>query len=143
MTVRPAEMIGRGLEVICRLKAAGSFIRRYGAYVAEGQGLGALVEFTLKDDDREDPPASKETLITLGLVTEEEYEACTALAKRITKILDDDLTSKGLELYDIKYEFGRIDGQIALVDEISGGTMRLFKDGASVSPMDINDYVIV
>ena len=34
-----------GLEVICRLKATGSFIRRYGAYIADGTPLeGGYVE---------------------------------------------------------------------------------------------------
>ena len=143
MTVRPADMIGNGLEVICRLKAAGSFLRRYGAYAAQGQDLHYLIEFTLKDDDREDPPASRETLVELGLMTDAEYDQCKNLAREITKILDADLTSKGLTLYDIKYEFGRVDGRVALVDEISGGIMRVFKDGNPVAPMDINGYVIV
>ena len=30
MTVKPATVFGKGLEVICRYKAVGSFIRRYG-----------------------------------------------------------------------------------------------------------------
>lgn len=33
MEVLPAKVFGHGLEVICRLKATGSFIRRYGAYI--------------------------------------------------------------------------------------------------------------
>ncbi|HLQ70340.1 MAG TPA: phosphoribosylaminoimidazolesuccinocarboxamide synthase, partial [Bacillota bacterium] len=50
MTVHPAEMFGEGLEVICRYRAVGSFLRRYGLYAEEGQPLDAFVEMTLKDD---------------------------------------------------------------------------------------------
>ena len=39
MEVLPATVFGKGLEVICRLKATGSFIRRYGAYIADGTPL--------------------------------------------------------------------------------------------------------
>ena len=55
MTVKPAEVFGKGLEVICRYRAVGSFLRRYGLYAQEGQTLDAFVEVTLKDDGRQDP----------------------------------------------------------------------------------------
>ena len=141
MTVKPAKMFGRGLEVICRLKAAGSFIRRYGDYVGEGEKLDYLVEFTLKDDAKNDPPASKETLVTLGVLTESEYEKLKGLAKEITVIIERELAAKGLDLYDIKYEFGKINGEIALADELSGGSVRIFHNGKIVPPMEINDYL--
>lgn len=55
MEVLPAKVFGKGLEVICRYRAVGSFLRRYGAYANEGDKLDAYVEATLKDDDRGDP----------------------------------------------------------------------------------------
>ena len=66
MTVKSANMFGKGLEVICRYRAVGSFLRRYGAYCEEGQPLDAFVEVTLKDDDRNDPPITKDALAQLG-----------------------------------------------------------------------------
>ena len=36
MEVLPGKVFGHGLEVICRLVATGSFIRRYGEYIADG-----------------------------------------------------------------------------------------------------------
>ena len=39
MEVLPAKVFGKGLEVICRLKAVGSFVRRYGALVETGADL--------------------------------------------------------------------------------------------------------
>ena len=137
MVVRPAKVFGRGLEVICRYRAAGSFLRRYGDYAIEGQELGALVEITLKDDDRGDPLITRDTLEILGILTGEEYDALKDLTQKITGIIKDVLKSYGMELYDIKLEFGRIDGEIALIDEISGGNMRVYKDGAIVGPLDL------
>ena len=42
-----------------------------------------------------------------------------------------------MELYDIKFEFGRVgeDQEIALIDEISGGNMRVYKDGEYIEPL--------
>jgi phosphoribosylaminoimidazole-succinocarboxamide synthase len=39
MEVLPAKVFGHGLEVICRHKAVGSFIRRYGDYIENGADL--------------------------------------------------------------------------------------------------------
>ena len=102
MTVRPAIFFGKGVEIICRLKATGSFIRRYGDYCSEGQDLDFLVEASLKDDDRGDPMISPDTLEMLGIMSRAEYEEIRTLARKITEIIRDDLNSKGLTLYDLK-----------------------------------------
>src|SRR5699024_1701253 len=67
MTVLPAQMFGKGVEVICRYRAVGSFMRRYGLYAKEGQALDSYVEVTLKDDEREDPLITDEALEMLGI----------------------------------------------------------------------------
>ncbi|MEG0291572.1 MAG: phosphoribosylaminoimidazolesuccinocarboxamide synthase [Anaerovoracaceae bacterium] len=137
MIVKPAELFGKGLEVICRTKAVGSFFRRYGDYCTEGQDLDFFVEVTLKDNDREDPPITKDALDMLGILSGDEYENLKDLTKKITKIVSDELAKKDLVLYDIKFEFGRVDGQVALIDEISGGNMRVYKNGEYVMPVDL------
>ena len=142
MTVRPAKTFGKGLEVICRFRAVGSFIRRYGDYIEEGTPLDAFVEVTLKDDDREDPPISKDALEMVGLLTAEEYETLKKMTQDISAIIKNELSKKGMELYDIKLEFGRIDGEVALIDEISGGNMRVYKDGEIVAPLDLVELVL-
>jgi len=137
MTVVPAEIIGRGLEVICRFSAVGSFLRRYGLYVKEGQALDALVEVTLKDDQRGDPPISPDTLEMLCIMGHEEYSHLKHLTKKISGVISDELEKKDLELYDIKLEFGHIGDELVLIDEISGGNMRVYKDGELVAPLDL------
>lgn len=139
MKVKAATVFGKGLEVICRYRAVGSFLRRYGDYVQEGQPLDAFVEVTLKDDARQDPPITADALDMLGILSLKEYEEIKALTKKVGKIVKEELEKKGLELYDIKFEFGRAgqDKQIILIDEISGGNMRAFKDGKHVQPLEL------
>lgn len=142
MKVRPAEMFGRGLEVICRFHAVGSFYRRYGDYVDEAAPLPAFVETTFKDDSREDPPVTKDALEILGIMTPDEYEEVKSLTRQIATIMKDELEKKNIDLYDIKFEFGRIGDQIVLVDEISGGNMRAFRDGEYIMPLDLEKMVL-
>jgi len=142
MVVKPAKVFGNGLEIICRYRAVGSFLRRYGMYAKEGQPLDGLVEITLKDDQRQDPPITGEALEMLGILTAAEYQKLVQLTKQISQIVKDELAKRGIELYDIKLEFGRVgeSGEIALIDEISGGNMRAYKDGKPVSPIALAKY---
>jgi phosphoribosylaminoimidazole-succinocarboxamide synthase len=143
MTVFPAKPFGKGIEVICRYKAAGSFLRRYGAYVGDGAGLDALVEVTLKDDERGDPPATKETLSALGILAGDEYENLVNLAKSISGVIRNVLSAKGLELIDIKLEFGRDkDGRVMLIDEVSGDCMRVTRDGKAVAALELESIIL-
>ncbi|MDR7075693.1 phosphoribosylaminoimidazole-succinocarboxamide synthase [Neobacillus niacini] len=137
MTVKPAEVFGKGLEVICRYRAVGSFLRRYGLYAIEGQPLDAFVEVTIKDDDREDPPINQDALDMLGILTKDEYIVLKELTQQIGNVVKEELAKKDIELYDIKFEFGRTgeDKQIVLIDEISGGNMRAYKDGEYIEPL--------
>ncbi|MCK8827669.1 phosphoribosylaminoimidazolesuccinocarboxamide synthase [Natroniella acetigena] len=144
MTVMPAEVFGEGIEVICRHRAVGSFYRRYGMYVEEGQPLDSFVEITLKDDERKDPPITKDALDMLGILTADEYETVKELTQKIADVVKDELSKKGLELYDIKFEFGRVgdSGEIVLIDEISGGNMRAFKDGEYIEPLRLEKLML-
>ena len=140
MEVLPAKVFGKGLEVICRRKAVGSFIRRYGALIESGADLPYYVETTLKDDAKGDPLITKDALVAIGVMSEEQYESLKAQTQQITKIVADDLAEKGLELYDIKFEFGYApDGTVMLIDEVASGYMRVYKDGEYIDPMKLND----
>ena len=141
MTALPAKTFGKGLEVICRLRAVGSFYRRYGDYCKEGQKLDYFVEITFKDDTRGDPPVTKDALVMLGIMTEDDYDHLKTLTKEITKIVVEELAKKGIELYDIKFEFGKVGDKVVLIDEISGGNMRAFKDGKSLMPLELSKLV--
>jgi phosphoribosylaminoimidazole-succinocarboxamide synthase len=66
------------------------------------------------------------------------------MTQEISGIIKDELAKKGLVLYDIKLEFGRVgaDKHIALVDEISGGNMRAYKDASYVEPMKLEQIML-
>ena len=143
MEVLPAKVFGKGLEVICRLKATGSFIRRYGDYIADGTELpGGYVECTFKNDAKGDPLVTCEGLEALGVMSPEMFESMKAQTLKITRIVADELAKKGLDLYDIKFEFGYNNDEVILIDEIASGNMRVYKDGKIVDPMDLTAMIL-
>lgn len=144
MTVYNATMFGHGVEVICRYKAVGSFIRRYGLYAQDGDDLDGYIEITLKDDERNDPLITKEGLEALNIMTKEEHDIIVDLTKEICTFIKDELSKKDIQLYDIKLEFGKIasDNHIALIDEISGGSMRAYKDGKQLEPFELEKLIL-
>jgi len=143
MHVLPGTIFGGGLEFICRCRAAGSFLKRYGAYAACGMDLDYFVEVTLKDDERQDPQITKEALVLLGIMTAAEYDLCAELTRKIAGLIAADLEEKGLELYDIKFEFGKNGDEIILIDELSGGCMRVYQGDRLVPPMELGRVVLV
>ncbi len=137
MEVLPAKVFGKGVEVICRRRAVGSFLRRYGDYIAEGAPLPLYVEMTLKDDGRGDPLVIRDGLIDLGIMSGEQYDDIKAETRKITEIIAGSLLEKGMELYDIKLEFGYHQDETMLIDEISSGNMRVYRDGTYIEPMEL------
>jgi phosphoribosylaminoimidazole-succinocarboxamide synthase len=77
-----------------------------------------IITPTTKADEGHDENISKEEIIAQGLVSKEDYEQlekyAQALFARGTEMADE----KGLILVDTKYEFGKKDGKIILIDEI-------------------------
>ena len=139
MEVLPGKVFGKGLEVICRHKAVGSFFRRYSDYIEEGADLPAYVEMTFKNDAKGDPLVTEDGLIALGVMSHEQYADMRDMTQKITQIVADDLKEKGLILYDIKFEFGYDkDGKVMLIDEISSGNMRVYKNGEYIDPMTLS-----
>ena len=141
MIVRPAKSFGNGLEFIIRYKASGSFVRRFGLYCKDGDILPKIFEVTLKDDEHEDPPATKEILMTLNLLSHSQYDEIHDKAVRICDLIYNDLKNRGLELIDIKVEFGIVDGKIALIDEISSGNMRVLRDGKKLDYLTLSGLI--
>ena len=139
MEALPAKVFGKGLEVICRYKAVGSFLRRYRDYVEEGADLPAYVEMTFKNDALGDPLVTKDGLIVLGVMNSEQYDAIKEETQKITAIVAEEMKARGLDLYDIKFEFGYdADGNVMLIDEIASGNMRVYKDGVYIDPMTLS-----
>jgi len=141
MIVRPAAIFGKGLECVMRYKAAGSFVRRFGEYCKEGDQLPMLFEMTLKDDDRDDPPVTVDILVALKLLTRSQYSEIFSNTVQVCGHVREDLKGRGLELIDMKVEFGLVDGKIAIIDEISAGNMRVYKDGSKLDYLTLSGLI--
>lgn len=143
MEVLPGKVFGKGLEVICRLVATGSFIRRYGDYIEDGTSLDpGYVETTFKDDEKGDPLVTPDGLAVLGVMSLEQYESMKEQTIKITNIVASELKKKGLDLWDIKFEFGYNGDEVILIDEIASGNMRVYKDGKIVDPVTLTKIIL-
>ncbi|MBQ6895769.1 MAG: phosphoribosylaminoimidazolesuccinocarboxamide synthase [Oscillospiraceae bacterium] len=143
MEVLPAKVFGQGLEIICRLVATGSFIRRYGEYIADGTPLeGGYVECTFKNDAKGDPLVTSEGLAALGVMSQEMFNSMKEQTLKITKVVADDLKSIGLDLWDIKFEFGYNNGEVILIDEIASGNMRVFRGNEKIDPVELTKLIL-
>lgn len=143
MEVLPGKVFGKGLEVICRLVATGSFIRRYGDYIEDGTSLApGYVETTFKDDEKGDPLVTPDALAVLGVMSLEQYESMKEQTIKITNIVANELKKKGLDLWDIKFEFGYNGDEVILIDEIASGNMRVYKDGKIVDPVTLTKIIL-
>ena len=81
----------------------------------------------------------------LGILSVREYEVLETLTKQISQLIKKDLAAKGLDLYDIKLEFGRneLSNEIMLIDELSGGNMRVYdENGNYVEPIELANKVL-
>ena len=143
MEVLPGKVFGHGLEVICRLVATGSFIRRYGEYIADGTVLeGGYVECTFKNDEKGDPLVTAEGLDALGVMSLDMFASMKEQTLKITKIVADDLKTIGLDLWDIKFEFGYNGDEVILIDEIASGNMRVYQGDKIVDPVELTKLIL-
>jgi phosphoribosylaminoimidazole-succinocarboxamide synthase len=120
----PVEMIIRGYLTGSSWRSYKSGKREIcGVPIPDGmkeheQFPGPIVTPTTKAVEGHDEDISKEEIIRLGVVSKEDYELLEkysiALFKRGTEMA----AQKGLILVDTKYEFGKADGKIFLIDEI-------------------------
>lgn len=132
MLVKRLEIIP--VEVVVRNIAAGSLAKRLGW--EEGRKLEQpVVEFYYKNDDLGDPLINISHAMALGVATPEELSVLEEKALQINRILRPFFLSKNIELVDFKLEFGKINGEIILGDEISPDTCR-FWDASTHEKLD-------
>lgn len=139
MEVRRAEPLGKdisgkgGLEFICRTRPWGSFQRRYQNYIGDSAStLDYLVEITIKDDERGDPLINDDTIVALGLLSQQHLEQAKDLTRQVCRIVEADLRDKGLILIDMKIEIGFVDGEVVVIDEVSADAMRVMDEEGRV-----------
>ena len=122
---------GFRVEMIIRGYLTGSAWRAYEAGertlcgVALPEGMKENQKFptpiitpTTKADEGHDENISKEEIIAQGLVSKEDYELMEQYTYKLFDIGTKIAAEKGLILVDTKYEFGKRDGKVYLIDEV-------------------------
>ena len=122
---------GFRVEMIVRGYLAGSAWREYKAGartlcgvplpdgMVENQKFPTpIVTPTTKADEGHDENISRQEIIRTGLVAEEDYDRLERYALQLFQRGTEMAAEKGLILVDTKYEFGKRDGRIYLIDEI-------------------------
>lgn len=77
-----------------------------------------IITPTTKADAGHDENISREEIIAQGLVSKEDYETMERYTRALFKRGTEMAADKGLILVDTKYEFGKRDGKVILIDEI-------------------------
>ncbi|MCS3923962.1 phosphoribosylaminoimidazolesuccinocarboxamide synthase [Methanosalsum natronophilum] len=113
------------IEVIPRNIAAGSITKKYPIKPGT-QFQEPVIVMDFKSDEYADPMINEDIAVAMNLATREEIDQLKNMALKINKILVDYLGTKNLLLPDFKLEFGRVDGNIVVADEISCDTCRLW-----------------
>jgi len=127
MEVRQVEMIP--IEVVYRNVAMGSIVRRLGLTPGT-RFTDPVVEYYLKSDELHDPWINEDHIILLGLASREELARIRDLTIKVNDALSRFLDGRGLVLADFKVEFGRLDGELLVADEITCDSMRLLDKDA-------------
>jgi len=118
------------IEVVVRNVAAGSIVRQ--TTLKEGQIINwPLVEYYLKDDEKDDPLLTEDRIRLMGDYPLRDMEQT---AREVNGVLSKIFREIGLTLVDFKLEFGYDFRQNLLVaDELSPDSMRLWKEGTKES----------
>lgn len=114
------------VEVVVRNVAAGSVVKRLG--FKEGQKFKKpLVEFFYKNDELHDPLVCETHIEIMELAPLEALPVMRQTALKVNEVLSGFFSEHGIRLVDFKLEFGKLpDGNVAVVDEISPDSMRLW-----------------
>ena len=77
-----------------------------------------IITPTTKADEVHDLDISKEEIIRQGIVSAEDYEVMETYTRQLFRRGQEIAQKHGLILVDTKYEFGKRDGKVYLIDEI-------------------------
>lgn len=77
-----------------------------------------IITPTTKADEGHDMNISKEEIIAQGIVSKEDYEVMEDYTRKIFARGQEIAAEHGLILVDTKYEFGKRDGKVYLIDEV-------------------------
>ncbi len=133
-TVAPDEQLCRKIEIIplqvvVHNRIAGSLAVRLG--VEDGfRNANTIVDLRYNNDELEDPFINRDHAVALRLATYQELDVMYDIARKANDLLKELFHRAGIELVDMKIEFGRAsdNGEIIISDEISPDTCRLWDE---------------
>ena len=133
-TLSPDEQLCRKIEIIplqvvVHNRIAGSLAARLG--VEDGfRNPNTVVDLRYNNEELEDPFINRDHAVALGLATYQELDGMYNIARRVNDLLVPLFHKAGIELVDMKIEFGRASdtGTIIISDEISPDTCRLWDE---------------
>ena len=117
------------LEVVFHNRISGSLALKLG--VEDGfKPANTILDLVFNNDELGDPLINRDQAVALGLATYQELDGMYDTVRRAGKLLTDILHKAGIELVDIKFEFGRAadTGEIIISDEISPDTCRMWDE---------------
>lgn len=113
------------VECVVRNIAAGSICRRLP--LREGEKLEKpVLELGFKHATLDHAMINRTHIEALSLATEEEVQQIFEISRKTNEVLGEFLKARGVTLADFRLEFGRIDGHVAIIDEISPDTCRFW-----------------
>ena len=117
------------LQVVVHNRIAGSLAYMLG--VEEGyRNPNTVIDLRYNNDALDDPLINRDHAVALGLATYQELDGMYDMARRVNDLLKPLFHKAGIELVDMKIEFGRAadTGAIIISDEISPDTCRLWDE---------------
>lgn len=117
------------LQVVVHNRIAGSLAYRLG--VEEGfTHPNTIIDLRYNNDALDDPLINRDHAVALGLATYQELDEMYNIARQANNLLKPLFHKAGIELIDMKIEFGRAadTGAVIISDEISPDTCRLWDE---------------
>ncbi len=130
------------LEVVTRRVAAGSILK-WGT-MEEGARFDPLItQFHYKDDPLHDPMLDEAYIeYMISAKGSVEYQDMRDINAQVFAVLENAFAAFKIQLIDFKLEYGLIDGKVTLIDEITGGSFRLWpyaKDNPNLNQPNVID----
>lgn len=132
------------VELVVRGSLAGSLLREPAATRGAAYGLKLppdlvayqrfdtpIVTPTTKENAGHDRPCSLDDLVASGRCTQKQSEACVEMALSLFALGASFAEANGLILVDTKYEFGVVDDEVILIDEVHTADSSRYWDGAT------------
>lgn len=132
MRVSKLDMIP--ISVIVRNVAAGNLCRRF--KLKKGLMLQyPVIEYYLRKEELKNPMVLESHAYAFGYATPDEMKHISRLSLKINAVLKSYLERRKLKLIDFKLEFGRLNKQVCLGDEMTPDTFRLW----GINDNDLNE----